>query len=311
MAETDERTQQGTGAEAAPVLRPGRPADPEGRPPARPASGGAESADDGASDGSAKEGSSPGVSGNRAEANQAEGNKDALPPPEAAPASSQPAPGSPEATASQQRKRRLLLRQCDRVLLLDFNLLAMPDWPDNYTVAAARRRRDLWLFCTTVAALVFLSGMTGFVPAWLAGGGFGAFVIILLSGIPAIRRLYSGQDSHLELVMRRHRLLKDARKHIEHLEGETGLAWQCAQMVEFNPALNSVRFRRLVELSEHRHLSRHVTRREHIRLYLIFMLESEKAYSSLQQAFLDDNQQAIDEGWASVAATPEPREEPE
>ena len=30
---------------------------------------------------------------------------------------------------SRQRKLRLILRQCDRVLLMDFDLLAMNDWP--------------------------------------------------------------------------------------------------------------------------------------------------------------------------------------
>lgn len=209
--------------------------------------------------------------------------------------------------AGRQRKLRLLLRQCDRVLLLDFNILAMPDWPDNYTVATARRRRDLWLFSACLTALIFLSGMTGFVPAWVAGGGFGAFVMILLAGVPFIRRLYSDQDSYVELMMLRHRLLKDARKHIEHLEGKAGLIWQCAQMVEFNPALKSVRFRRLLELSEQHMLARALTRREYIRMYLIYMLESEKAYNSLQQAFFEGNQAAIDAGWESVAAEAEPR----
>lgn len=220
----------------------------------------------------------------------------------------EPAPPTRVSQAGdRQKKLRLLLRQCDRVLLLDFNLLAMPDWPDNYTVAAARRRRDVWLFSVMVAGLVFLSGLTGFVPAWIAGSGFGAFVIILLSGVPAIRRLYSDQPSYWELVLLRQRLVRDARRHVAHLEGPAGLLWQCAQMVEFNPALRALRFRRLIELSEKRLLPRYLTRREHIRLYLIYMLESEKAYNRLQQAFFEGNQHAIDEGWEAVAAEPEPR----
>ena len=127
-----------------------------------------------------------------------------------------------------------MLRQCDRVLLLDFDLLALSDWPDNYTLAAARRNRDIWLFGALLAAVVFLSGMTGFVPAWIAGGGFGAFVIILLLGVPGVRRLYTSRPSYLDLVIRRQRMIRDARKHIEHLEGKEGLVWQCARMAEFN-----------------------------------------------------------------------------
>jgi hypothetical protein len=208
---------------------------------------------------------------------------------------------------SRQRKLRLMLRQCDRVLLLDFDLLAMSDWPDNYQMAAARRSRDLWVFCALAAATVFLSGLTGFVPAWIAGGGFGAFVIILLLGVPFIRRIFTRKPSHLDLVMKRQRMLKDARKHAEHLEGKEGLIWQCARMAEFNHTLRSTRFSDLLRLSEQRVLPRYLTRREHIRLYLIYLLEAEKAYGRVQQAFFEGNQEAIDKGWEGVAASPEPR----
>ncbi|MDX1552689.1 MAG: hypothetical protein R3198_08715 [Marinobacter sp.] len=208
---------------------------------------------------------------------------------------------------SRQRKLRLMLRQCDRVLLLDFELLALPDWPDNYTLSAARRNRDLWLFSALLAVIVFLSGMTGFVPAWIAGGGFGAFVIILLMGVPTVRRLYTSRSSYMDLIVRRRRLLRDARKHVSHLEGKEGLVWQCARMAEFNPSLKATRFSELVALSEHRVLARNMTRREHVRLYLVYLLEAEKAYARAQQAFFEGHQQAIDNGWASVAAEPEQR----
>src|SRR5690554_8225992 len=112
-----------------------------------------------------------------------------------------------------------MLRQCDRVLLMDFDLLSMSDWPNNYQMAAARRSRDLWVFSALVAAVVFLSGLTGFVPAWIAGGGFGAFVIILLLGVPVVRRVYTSTTSYLDLILKRQRLMRDARKHAEHLEG--------------------------------------------------------------------------------------------
>lgn len=208
---------------------------------------------------------------------------------------------------SKQRKLRLMLRQCDRVLLMDFNLLAMSDWPDNYQMAAARRSRDLWIFSVLVAATLFLSGLTGFVPAWMAGGGFGAFVIILLLGVPFIRRIYTSKPSYMDLIIRRQRMLRDARKHAAHLEGKEGLIWQCAQMGEYNPALRHTRFSELLRLSEQRVLPRYLTRREHVRLYLIYLLEAEKAYGKVQQAFFEGNQEAIDRGWQAVAAVPEDR----
>lgn len=208
---------------------------------------------------------------------------------------------------SKQRKLRLLLRQCDRVLLLDFNLLAMSDWPDNFQMAAARRNRDLWVFSALAAASVFLSGLTGYVPAWLAGGGFGAFVIILLLGVPFVRRLYTITPSYVDLLMKRQRMMRDARKHAEHLEGKDGLVWQCARMADYNPTLRHARFRQLVQLSEHRMLPAWLTRRDRVRLFLIYLLEAEKAYGRVQHDFFEGNQKAIDEGWESVAAAPQDR----
>lgn len=206
---------------------------------------------------------------------------------------------------SRQRKLRLLLRQCDRVMLMDFNILAMPDWPDNYTLAVARRSRDLWLFCSLLAAIVFLSGMTGFVPAWIAGGGFGVFVILLISGLPAVRQLVTRQPSYLDLIIKRRQMLRDARQHIQHLEGNDGLIWQCARMAEFNTTLRAVRFSELLALSERRVLARHINRRDHVRLYLIYLLEAEKAYKRAEKAFFEGHQEAIDKGWESVVSTSE------
>jgi hypothetical protein len=165
----------------------------------------------------------------------------------------------------------------------------------------------LWIFSALVAAVVFLSGLTGFVPAWIAGGGFGAFVIILLLGVPVVRRVYTSAPSYLDLLLKRQRLMRDARKHAEHLEGKEGLIWQCARMADFNPALKSTRFGSLLRLSEQKSLPGALSRREHIRLYLIYLLEAEKAYSKVQAAFFEGNQEAIDQGWQTVAAEPEER----
>lgn len=206
---------------------------------------------------------------------------------------------------SRQRKLRLMLRQCDRLMLMDFEILAMPDWPDNYTVAGARRGRDLWLFSSLLAGLVFLTGMTGLVPAWIAGGGFGAFVILLVSGLPSVRGLVTRRPSYLDLIIKRRRMLQDARKHIQHLEGSDGLLWQCARMAEFNTTLRAVRFSELLALSERRVLAQHLSRRDHIRLYLIYLLEAEKAYGRAEKAFFEGHQQALDKGWESVATSSE------
>lgn len=296
MAENNSAAKQSNGPEE-PLLRQGRPADPQ------PSVSGGRTGDVGqvtaesATPGAAQAVSVPGQDD---EAGAVDAGKQGA-------ASDAPKDIGKTLAESRQRKLRLMLRQCDRVLLLDFDLLALPDWPDNYTLSAARRNRDLWLLSALTAAIIFLSGMTGFVPAWIAGGGFGAFVIILLMGVPAVRRFYTSRPSYMDLLIRRRRMLRDARKHIEHLEGKEGLVWQCARMAEFNPALKATRFSELLALSERRSLARNLTRREHVRLYLVYLLEAEKAYSRAQQAFFEGHQRALDEGWESVASEPERR----
>lgn len=279
-----------TGTAQNPVLRPGRAADPAPVP--------VKVVDDASQDGHA------GADSDAAEGSTTEGEQ---------PDQNQDESGEsleetgPMLAKTRQRQLRLMLRQCDRVLLMDFDLLAMTDWPDNFSVAAARRSRDLWLFSALVAATVFLSGLTGFVPAWIAGGGFGAFVIILLLGIPIVRGIYTSAPSYLDLLIKRQRMMRDARKHAEHLEGSDGLIWQCARMADFNPTLKNTRFSGLLGLSEQKSLPRALSRREHIRLYLIYLLEAEKAYGQVQTAFFEGNQEAIDQGWQAVAAEPENR----
>lgn len=305
MAETRATNSDTKTSRGDPVLRPGRPADPGQPEPSPPARQPDTEAD--AGQGEALQENWP------AQAIAAtDDESDAI----ASDSGSDDAEARPDSddvqrmyAESYQRRLRRLLRQCERVNLLDFNVLSLAGWPDNYTLNAARRRRDSWVLSAIIAALVFVSGMTGFVPAWIAGGGFGAFVVILLMGVPTIRRLYSSKPSYLELIFYRQQLLRDARKHIAHLEGDVGLIWQCKELAEFNPTLASPRFGTLKHLSEQRRLARSLSRREHIRLYLIFMLEAEKAYERMQAAYFEGHQKAIDRGWKSVAdavTEPEP-----
>ncbi len=298
MAENQRTAPPKTDPTQGAVLRQGRAADPLPSAPSAPASAqGADAA------------GNPKAPVGLSEAAEAPESAPAVEEEEEEVEEQEPAPGASEQAQAQfrQRELRLILRQCDRVLLLDFNRLAMSDWPDDYTLATARRNRDLWLFSAFTAAVVFVSGLTGFVPAWVAGTGFGAFMIILMLGIPAVRRIYTSSPSYLDVIMKRQRLLREARAYAAHLEGNEGLIWQCARMADFNIALKNTRFSSLLRLSERRMLPRHLTRREHVRLYLIYLLEAEKAYARVQAAFFEGNRRAIDQGWQGVAAEPEPR----
>ncbi|MFP3978001.1 hypothetical protein [Marinobacter sp. KMM 10035] len=300
MAQNQTVTKAQTGTAQGAVLRPGRAADPVPEKVALAASQNnpknVAAAARNLSHGTVGDGSNENLRESREQPDEEQGSS-----------TEAPEATEPVLAESRQRKLRLMLRQCDRVLLMDFELLAMSDWPDNFRVATARRNRDLWVFSALVAAVVFLSGLTGFVPAWVAGGGFGAFVIIVLLGIPVVRRVYTPAPSYLDLLLKRQRLMRDARKHAEHLEGNEGLIWQCARMADYNPALKNTRFSNLLRLSEQKALPRALSRREHVRLYLIYLLEAEKAYSRVQAAFLEGNQKAIDEGWQAAVAQPEDR----
>lgn len=297
MAETRATNRDTTAARGDPVLRPGRPADPGQPEPAPPARQPDTEADDGQGEASQENWPAQAAAATDEENDAASSGNDS----EDAEAGAESEDVERRYAESYQRRLRRLLRQCERVNLLDFNVLSLAGWPDNYTLNAARRRRDSWLLSAIIAALVFLSGMSGFVPAWIAGGGFGAFVVILLMGVPTVRRLYSPKPSYLDLIFYRQQLLRDARKHIAHLEGEVGLIWQCKELAEFNPTLASPRFSTLKHLSEQRRLAGSLSRREHIRLYLIFMLEAEKAYERMQAVYFEGHQKAIDRGWKSVA----------
>lgn len=305
MAESNQgRTVADSEPADGPVLRPGRPADPvpasppDGRMPATTTGVSADndSPEPSMAPGGAEQ--SPAAASDRPAVATGEPAGDAGPEGAVTPETEQQT-----ATTRQNRLRRLL-RQCDRVLLLDFNTLAMSGWPDAFTVAMARRRRDLWLMLLVISGLVFASGITGFVPAWIAGSGLGAMFVLVLSGIPAIRHLFTDSPSYLELLLRRRQLLHEARLHIQNLEGPTGLIWQCPQMQEFNPGLRASRFAGIIRLSEQRVLSRSLTRREHVRLCLVYLMEAEKAYERLQQAYFVGHQTAIDRGWLAVAAEP-------
>jgi len=204
--------------------------------------------------------------------------------------------------ANHRRQLRLMMRQCDRLLLADYDLLAMEKWPDNARISAARRRRDLWLLAVAVAAVFFVGGVLGLLPAWLGGAGFGVFVTTLLLALPPVRRVFSSRPSNRELVQQRGQMLRDARRHVAHLEGADGLVWQCERMAAFNPALASHSFARLREASKTHTLVRQLTERKYVRLYLFYLVEADKAYQRLQQAFLDSRQEGLEQSSLEEAA---------
>ena len=215
---------------------------------------------------------------------------------EGASAEADPEAALREAERKRQQRRRRLLHDCERLLLLDFDTLAMPGWPDHHQLNLARRRRDSWLLMLSVLAAVVLAGMGNLVPALIGGVAFGALALVALWGLPAVRHVFTQQASHMELLLKRRRLLHRARKHVEHLEGSIGLAAACRPLAEYNPALRRSRYTGLYSLSERGQLVDSIRNRSQAQLYLIFALEAEKAYNRLREEYLRTYEQMLDEG---------------
>lgn len=193
-----------------------------------------------------------------------------------------------------QRLRKELLQTCARVQMLDFQTLAMPGWPENFTLIQARRARDRRVFVMALLAVLFLGGVVGLLPAWLSGPAFGALVLVGALAVPGIRQWFTKRPTYPQLRSERQRLLRLARRHIEYLEGNAGLAWQCQPLAEYSQALRQSRFRSLYRLSHTGNLARYIRSRAHVRLYLMFLLEAEKAYETMEAAFVE-GQQALRE----------------
>ncbi|WP_077531572.1 hypothetical protein [Vreelandella utahensis] len=201
-----------------------------------------------------------------------------------------------EASRNRQQRRRRLLHDCERLLLLDFDTLAMPGWPDHHQLNLARRRRDSWLLLVSVLAAVVLAGMGNLVPALIGGVAFGGLALVALWGLPGVRHVFTHHPSYMELLLKRRRLLHRARKHVEHLEGPIGLAAACRPLAEYNPALRRSRYTGLYSLSERGQLVDSIRNRAQAQLYLIFALEAEKAYNRLREEYLRTHEQMLDQG---------------
>lgn len=197
--------------------------------------------------------------------------------------------------AMHQRKRKQLLSECARLQVFDFQILAMPRWPENFALTQARRSRDQWVFAMSVMAVVFLGGVANLIPAWLAGPAFGAFILIGSLAVPAIRRWATSRASYGELIAERRQLLRAARKHIAHLEGSSGLAWLCQPLADYHPTLRQSRFQSLFNLSRTGNLASYIRSRAHVRLYLMFLLEAEKAYGLMESRYLEMQLRADEE----------------
>jgi hypothetical protein len=196
-----------------------------------------------------------------------------------------------------QRQRKKLLAECEPVLNVNYEWLSMNDYPENRLLALARRNRDFWLVGCLVFLLGFLGGVYDLFPSWFAGSCFGLLVVFLSFSLSPIRRLFFKFETLGELLEERKDQEFKALHHIRHLEGRDGLAWRCAKLSEYNGNLNRKIFKGLYKVSGKRTLFNVIRERKHIRLYLLLMIESEKAYKRLTDAYLKTHFSNLENGF--------------
>lgn len=197
----------------------------------------------------------------------------------------------------QQHRRKILLAGCEPVMGFNYDCLAMDDYPSNALVSGARRDRDYWLVLCSLFATAFLLGMMGIVAAWVAGAGCGLFLLSLVFAFTSFRKNFFDRPPLHELLKIRKTIEFAALNHLHFLEGKDGLAWRCAKLVKYNSNLNRTIFQGLYRYSKERTLLRVIKNKKHIRLYLLLMTESQKAYKRLQKDYLERHFSHMDQGW--------------
>lgn len=197
---------------------------------------------------------------------------------------------------NQQHIRKKLLAECQTVLNVNYDWLYLDDYPDNRSVALAKRNRDYWLFVCCVVFIVFCAGVLGVVPAWVGGSAFGLLFITLCFSIKSFRRFFSADPTLSELLQERKKLEFRALNHIKLLEGQEGLAWKCRKLAKYNQNLTRTLFQGVMDVSAQKRLFGVIKEKKHIRLYLQLMLEAEKAYKRLQKDYLKHHFSNLENG---------------
>lgn len=197
----------------------------------------------------------------------------------------------------QQHRKKKLLAGCEPVMGLNYDTLAMDDYPSNEVVARARKDRDQWIAICSLFGSIFLFGFTGIVPALIAGISCGVAMLAFVLAFSPLRSRFFDEHSLQELLETRKRIEFRALNHIQFLEGDDGLAWRCEKMGKYNSNLNRKLFRGLILFSRSRDLMDVIRNRKQIRLYLLFMIEAQKAYKRLQRDYLENHFKHLDQGW--------------
>lgn len=208
--------------------------------------------------------------------------------------------GDVQREALAQRERLKRLKECEGLLMANFDWLEMAEYPDNLALAQAKKLRDYWVFALCVLGTLILLGFWGYLPYWVTGGAVGGMVVVLVFGIRAVRNLLFDEPNYAALLEMRKIMEFRALNHIKLLEGKDGLAWRCVELAEYNRVLGKKLFFGYAKLSKSGQLIKHIKSRAHIRLYLLLLLEADKAYQKLKADYFELHHQnqviGVDDG---------------
>lgn len=197
----------------------------------------------------------------------------------------------------QQHRKKILLAGCEPVMGFNYNFLAMDDYPENSLVSAARRDRDYWLVICTIFTSVFFFGLLGFIPPGIAGISCGLGFLSAIFAFSPFRRYFFSRPHLHQLLAKRKEIEFRALNHIRLLEGKDGLAWRCKKLQKYNSNLSKKIFFGVYRYSKERRLLNIVREKRHIRLYLLLMIESQKAYKRLEKDYLENHFNHLEDGW--------------
>ena len=184
--------------------------------------------------------------------------------------------------------QKRILASCERVNLVNLQVLSMEGYPDNWSIDSARKTRDLLIMGSSIALGVFIIGLGGLLPAVISGIALGLCAMLMFLAFSPIQSAFTNKPSLTALMSRRQKITRAARGHVVFLEGNGGLAWRCEALGKYNSHLYNQQFSVLLQYSKAGKLAFALQSPRHFRLYLMFMIEAQKAYKKLQTIYLSE-----------------------
>ncbi len=184
-----------------------------------------------------------------------------------------------------ESERRALYAELES---LDYDLLALLDFPTDHELYAAKRARTLWFIALGSALFLFLASLLSLTSPWVGGiaGGI-AFVLWLTHGA-GMMSYFPSLNRYPALVTQRKRLKRDLIEYIRNLEGRLGYMHRIYPLVEYNPRLGSRKFKRLALMSKEHTLLANLRTLQDTRAYHEYMVEALRGYQEMLQQEKED-----------------------